>query len=66
MFDWVLNTSLKISAEIYPKKFVLILLIKEYSVRMRENTDQNNSEYRHFLRSVTIYVFDKSQIFEQH
>ena len=22
-----------------------------YSVRMRENVDQNNSEYRHFLRS---------------
>ena len=22
-----------------------------YSVRMRENTDQNNSEYVHFLRS---------------
>ena len=26
--------------------------ISPYSVRMRENTDQNNSEYRHFLRSV--------------
>ena len=25
--------------------------IRSYSVRMRENTDQNNSEYRHFLRS---------------
>ena len=24
----------------------------EYSFRMRENTDQNNSEYGHFLRSV--------------
>ena len=23
----------------------------EYLVRMRENTDQNNSVYRHFLRS---------------
>ena len=23
----------------------------EYSVRVRENTDQNNSEYGHFLRS---------------
>ena len=23
-----------------------------YSVRMRENTDQNNFEYEHFLRSV--------------
>ena len=24
-----------------------------YSVRMRENTDQKNSEYKHFLRSTT-------------
>ena len=23
----------------------------DYLVRMRENADQNNSEYRHFLRS---------------
>ena len=28
-----------------------ILCISPYSVRMRENTDQNNSEYGHFLRS---------------
>ena len=28
-----------------------ILRISPYSVRMRENTDQNNSEYIHFLRS---------------
>ena len=26
----------------------------QYSVRMRENADQNNSEYRHCLRSVYI------------
>ena len=32
-----------------------ILLISLYSVRMRENTDHNNSEYGHFLRSVTHY-----------
>ena len=25
--------------------------IRSYSVRMRENADQNNSEYGHFLRS---------------
>ena len=25
--------------------------ISPHSVRMRENTDQNNSEYGHFLRS---------------
>ena len=28
-----------------------ILFISPYSVRMRESTDQNNSEYGHFLRS---------------
>ena len=28
-----------------------ILLISPYSVRIRESTDQNNSEYGHFLRS---------------
>ena len=28
------------------------LSISPYSVRKRENTDQNNSEYGHFLRSV--------------
>ena len=36
-----------------------ILRISPYSVRMRENTDQNNSEYGHFLRSVkTVYKCD--------
>ena len=29
-----------------------ILHIPPYSVRMRKNKDQGNSEYRHFLRSV--------------
>ena len=28
-----------------------ILHISPYSVQMRENTDQNNSEYGHFLHS---------------
>ena len=32
-----------------------ILRISPYSVRMRENTDQNNSEYGHFLRNVFVY-----------
>ena len=31
-----------------------ILRISPYSVQMRENTDQNNSEYGHFLRSVNL------------
>ena len=30
-----------------------IPLISPFSVRMRKNTDQNNSEYGHFLRSAT-------------
>ena len=29
-----------------------ILRISPYLIRMQENADQNNSEYRHFLRSV--------------
>ena len=29
-----------------------------YSVQMRENTDQNNSEYGHFSRSVNIANFE--------
>ena len=28
--------------------------ISPYSARMRENTDQNNSKYGHFLRSVSL------------
>ena len=31
-----------------------ILRISTYSIRIRENTDQNNSENGHFLRSVII------------
>ena len=35
--------------------------ISAYSVRMQENTDQNNSEYEHFLRSdIFVYIFVKS------
>ena len=33
-------------------EFEEILRISPYSVRMRENADQNNSEYGHFSRSV--------------
>ena len=29
-----------------------------YSVRMRKNAEQNNSEYGHFLRSVTIAFYN--------
>ena len=38
-----------------------ILGISPYSVRMRKNTDQNNSEYRHVLRSD--YTISKLGIF---
>ena len=33
------------------KKIALYISGKVYSVQMRENADQNNSEYGHFLRS---------------
>ena len=32
----------------------------QYSVPMRENTDQNNSEYGHFLRNGTDEFGDKT------
>ena len=38
-----------LSTERYP--------ISPYSVRIRENTDQKNSEYRNFLSSVNVSVF---------
>ena len=31
--------------------FTVIVIQTPYLVRMRENADQNNSEYGHFLRS---------------
>ena len=36
-----------------PTEYGKILRISPYSVRMRENTDQNNSEYGHFLHSIS-------------
>ena len=33
-----------------------ILCISPYSVRMRENKNQSNSEFRHFLRSASQYL----------
>ena len=38
-------------------KFKKILSISPYSVRMRENTDQKNSEYGHFSRSDKPYFY---------
>ena len=37
----------------YSGPYLEILRISPYSVRKRENTDQYNSKYGHFLRSVT-------------
>ena len=39
-----------------------ILRISPYSVRMRENVDQNNSEYGHFLHSVKVILFLVNEI----
>ena len=39
-----------------------ILRISPYSVRMQENTDQNNSKYWHFLRSVIFYDFIQTDV----
>ena len=35
-----------------------ILRISPYSVQMRQNTDQNNSEYGHFSRNVEKSYYD--------
>ena len=37
--------------------FGLIQSISPHSVQVRENRDQNNSEYRHFLRIVILMIF---------
>ena len=39
-----------------------MLRISPYSVRMQEYTDQNNSEYGHFLRSVCLFIILKSHM----
>ena len=33
-----------------------VLSASPYSVQKRENVDQNNSEYGHFLRSVSFFI----------
>ena len=64
MFHWVLNTPLVSVIEIMEnisrssfyyhcaKSAFIRSYSGPYSVRMRENADQNNSEYVHFLCSV--------------
>ena len=47
----------------YERLLLGILRISPYSVQMRENTNQNNSEYGHLLRSVEFqYEFSNSEI----
>ena len=36
-----------------------ILRVPTYSVRIPENTDQNNSEYGHFLRSLVMQLLSQ-------
>ena len=47
-------------------KSVRIRSISQYSVRMRENTDQNNSEYGHFLPSGSEKLFQASDMERLH
>ena len=35
---------------------VILVIIPPYSVQIREKTDQNNSEYWHFLRSERFFI----------
>ena len=48
---WKVSAFGVILAPNFPIFLLRILRIYPYSVRMRENADQNNSEYGHFLRS---------------
>ena len=42
------------------KRYSVSLCISSYSVRLREDTDQNNSEYRHILSSLKRLFFLQS------
>ena len=43
-----------------------MLFISLYSVQMQENADQNNSEYRNFLRSVhLLQIIEKTNAFSK-
>ena len=48
--------SIRIRSYSGPHIWSFILHISPYSVRMRENADQNNSKYVHFLRSDLIMI----------
>ena len=64
-----INTAWKVSVfgVILVRIFPHLLRISPYSVRMWENTDQNNSKYGHFLRSERLQkrdcaIFSKLQM----
>ena len=44
----------------YPDTFGGHMSISPYSVGMRENTDQKNSKYGHFSRSVSLLGFENN------
>ena len=62
IIDYILQTTfLAISAiTITP-----YLRISPYSVQMLEYTDQKNSEYRHFLRSESYYIYYRKRTIER-
>ena len=49
----------------FPAFGLKVLCIFPYSVQMWENTDQNNSEYGHFLRGARVRKHSYSGIFTQ-
>ena len=49
-FFWFVFSRMRTECE---DEYGEILRISPYSVRMRENTDQKNSEYGNYLRSVS-------------
>ena len=66
---WKMSVFGVIQVAIFPHLDWEILFIFPYSVQMRENADQNNSEYGHLLRSVTIpellvVIFQTASSFE--
>ena len=68
VFHWVKCPYSELFCATFPRirtEYGEILRISPYSVRMRENADQNNFEYGHFLRTVPhlfLTVFSKWNI----
>ena len=72
-----MNFTMKISKQVILQSFALrkeypfrnysvpYFPAPSYSVQMQENTDQNNSKYGHFSRSVVLYM-EGHEWFSQH